>query len=315
MRHFCVSLLSLLWYSQLLSQPLMSPKAKNENTRPLVVKENFNATLTVKVVMLEKNFAGDGSVDSKTETEYQYSTKQLLSLNTVLLDRLKTSKQNIDLCTSRGMCVLMQGNSELPAPANGNRPVDYSFASKTFSKCEDKLVLTRTSEGGGKISEYMLTSLISVYKYNKPVEDFVPVPLVKLKNSLDDINPLPLTNAKYYTQLSVQLGGITPNLNAAAGAIASKNYDCGIKTWQDEERDKRYGVSVRSPAFLTEGGRSKKDGDFISYYINPIVPAIELMNYLNNPVGSKTFTINSRGYEKSPSGDIQTDVYITLVIE
>ncbi len=189
---------------------------------------------------------------------------------------------------------------------NKNSPVKYSFTSKDYSICEDKkLILTRSSEGNGSTSDYMVTDMITIYKYNKADEDFKPVPLVKNKADLDDISPVPLTNATHFTQLSFWLGSFNPS----PGSSSLKRYDCTTKKWGNSD-EKSGGPSGGFEDRL----KPRNENGFISSYVNPVIPEIELLNYLRNPVGLKKFNINARAYRKEGDAESQTDYYITLTL-
>ena len=129
---------------------------------------------------------------------------------------------------------MLQGNSDQFKPTsavpigNNNAPVTYSFTSNYYSKCDGKIILTRTAEGNGSSSDYMVTDMISIYKYNKADEDFKPVPLVKNKPDMDDSTPAPLTNANHFAQLSFWAGSFHPS--PRDGEL--KTYDCTIKGWR-----------------------------------------------------------------------------------
>ncbi len=275
-------------------------------------KEEFNAILTVKAITISKQFDLDGNIESKSESEENYSVNQVLTFNDVLFERVEKKIQNLAYCNSKGGCVLLQGNSDQFKPTtaepigNKNSPVEYSFTSKTYSKCEGKLILSGNAEGNGTTTDYMLTTMVSVYKYNKAEEDLIPVPLVKNKSDMDDITPVPLSNTNYFAQLSFWAGFFRPS----PGNGTSKNYDCTTKEWQNS--DEKPGVPV--PGFEDRMKSTSQNG-VISYYINPIIPQTELMNYLRNPIGKKTFRINARSYKKEASSESQTDFYITLSLE
>lgn len=274
-------------------------------------REEFKAVLTVKAVTVEKQFDADGNIESKTESENNYSVDQTLSFNNVLFERLEKKIQNLEYCNSRGGCVLIQGNSDLfkPTPSEPigkkNSPVKYSFSSKTYSKCDDKFILSGLSEGDGSTSDYMVTTMVSIYKYSKADEDFQPVPLVKNKADMDEITPVPLTNANHFAQLSFQLGYFNPS----PGNATLKKYDCSTKEWQNSN-EKSGGPSGE----FIERGRPSNQNGLLTYFVNPVIPEIELMNYLRNPIGEKKFIIRARRYIKEANTETQTDFYITLLL-
>lgn len=295
-------------------KPNQQPNTASQNITIKVKKPKteFNAILEVKTITISKQFDNDGILNSKTETENNYSVNQVLTFNDVLFERLEKKLQNLDYCNSKGGCVLLQGNNNLFKPTAAepigtkNSPVRYSFTSKDYSICEgSKLILTRSSEGNGSTSEYMVTDMITIYKYNKADEDFKPLPLVKNKADMDDISPLPLTNATHFAQLSFWLGYFNPS----PGNSSLKRYDCTTKKWENSD-EKSGGPS----GGWGDREKSRNENGFISYYVNPVIPEIELMNYLRNPVGLKRFNINARAYRKEADTESQTDYYITLTL-
>lgn len=131
------------------------------------------------------------------------------------------------------------------------------------------------------------------------------MPLVKNNAGISDISTVPLTNAKHFAQLSFWLGSFNPSL----GNTTIKRYDCTTKKWGNSD-EKSPGPSGGFEDRL----KPRIENGFISYYINPVIPEIELMNYLRNPTGSKVFHVNARSYTKEANSESQTDYYITLTL-
>ena len=273
------------------------------------LRTDFNAILEVKAITITKQFDFDGNLESKTESENNYSVNQVISFNDVLFDRLEKKVQNLNYCDSRGGCVLLNGNSyqEVATPANpvGNLSLSYSFSSEEYNKCDGKLILSRTSKGDGITSDYRVTTMVSIYKFSKAEEEIALVPLVKNKASMDDIKPVPLTNANHFAQMSIQVGYFHP----APPIGTSKKYNCDTKKW--ENSNETYGFSL--PDFI-EREKAVNQNGYISSYINPVIPENELMSYLRNPSGMKRFEIKARSYKKEANAESQTDYYITLTL-
>ncbi len=296
--------------------PSDRPDQLNENIAIKVSKprEEFNVTLKVTGVTIEKEFDNNQKVIARTELVQDYSVDQMLSFNNVLFNRLEEKTQNIDYCTTRGGCVLMDGNSDLFKPTAAqptgimHAPVTCSFSRKAYSICDDKFLLVSTSDGGGTISDYIVTTMISIYKYDPSKDDFKPTPLVQNDKDREDIIPVPLTNASHFAQLSLEAGSFRPS----PGVVNIRNYNCQDKKWVNSTED---GIKIPGFSFLIEGGKSIKEEGNERVYINPIIPEVELMNYLRNPIGMKTFTIKARSYEKTATIETQTDIYITLTLQ
>ncbi|GAA4327789.1 hypothetical protein [Flaviaesturariibacter amylovorans] len=292
---------------QLLVVLLITPEARAQQAG----RTAFPMQLTVTAITVRKQLDAQGQVQLREVTEERYSVPHGLQLNRSLLNRMQAGTQRLDVCTSEQMCVLLSGSSN----ALGERQaVDYRVSRNTWTRCDDELVKTAIAEGNGTLKDYTLSSVVSVLRRPPAGWEPDPVSLVRNRADLSEIESVPLVHPERYIRLFVAVGGITPNINAAAPKLAVRTYDCNSKQWTAAAPEK-YGLSVPDYGVLTGLRRNRNDNGMIESYIHPVFPEKELLRFLNDGKGGQSFTLKARSCSHSEGEEQQTDLYIELAFK
>jgi hypothetical protein len=261
-------------------------------------KETVSATIKVKGVTTSEETDEEGKIISKREDEFEYSSDMEFRLLTENISRLAEGKQKLSVCGGPGMCVLSTGSNNSAGLLEQKKvtPVTLTLRSNQWTSCEKGLTHTYKSDGGGSLTDYTVNASISVEQ----------------RPQITDPELVPLVKENYYIRLYLSVGGIYPNINPAAPRPNSSYYDCIEKKWAKTD-DSKYGVSVPNSTPLNT---PKKDVTMTSgqtLFTEPVFAAREILNYLQNPTGGKTFSLKGKLQHKENNTLTTTDVWVTLV--
>jgi hypothetical protein len=283
--------------------------------------KTFAAHLTVKAVTTSASFDDNGTVTTKSETESKYSVDQEL---TYFPGINAPTKARLEFCSdNNATCNFITGNNAfIPYPSEVNKganqisAVDFSYRSSGWERCENALKEIHKSEGGGRIYDYMVTSSIGFIKYTPVTDEPEPVPLVKPKTN-DDFKLIPLVKGDYGLRLYINIGGITPNINAKAPKMKEQYRDCTIDQWMNNDPSK-FGLSIPDHAELSSHKRSSNTPE--NYYFSRYTPITDAQVQSLIKTGKANWELKFYSYSKDlgtdnkPLNETETKIWVTLSI-
>lgn len=256
-----------------------------------------NVEMYVTATTTSKQFDADNALTQKTETQVTYKVNQVLLLSDVLLKRILTQKQDFKFCNSRGGCVLLNGDNEMPSKVAAitkkrTYVVPYTFKQSKWTQCDGNMILIFSSETNGSVDNNHIGTQIS---------------------ALQTAN----VNGSFpYFQLFVNVGcGFGHSPVSSGTLLKTKTYDCDAKKWDTVEPNK-YELCVNDYRVLNDINTSVSSGDIIDTYTPPVFDEAELTTFLKKAPGNKfahSFMLKANEYHKSAAGEENTDIKINLV--
>lgn len=162
----------------------------------------------------------------------------------------------------------------------------------------------------------MVTSSIGFIKYTPVTDEPEPVPLVKPKTN-DDFKLIPLVKGDYGLRLYINIGGITPNINAKAPKMKEQYRDCTVDQWMNNDPSK-FGLSIPDHAELSSHKRSSNTPE--NYYFSRYTPVTDAQVQSLIKTGKANWELKFYSYSKDlgtdnkPLNETETKIWVTLSI-